>query len=194
MSGIELVPTSEAASVAGRARKRRNAPRASTSISPSISMSPPGNAPETSQHSRLRPLATGKKKAGGALRGSQESDRTPPPAVAQDEVCSRAVLPGGDCAKHQAVGPLPQPSAKATARRDDLVSNPRKKLFLTAVLTSHQLPHPSSPFSTPTPDFDSYLVPMLSVYCDINDLLDRVNGVLLQLRRPTDSPAHYVEM
>jgi hypothetical protein len=30
------------------------------------------------------------------------------------------------------------------------VSNPRKKRFLTAVLTSHQLPHPSSPFSTAT--------------------------------------------
>src|SRR5713226_5816546 len=45
--GIELMPTSEAASVAVRARKRHNAPRASTSISPSISMSPPGNAPET---------------------------------------------------------------------------------------------------------------------------------------------------
>jgi hypothetical protein len=43
-------------------------------------------------------------------------------------------------------------------------------------------------------DFDSYVAPMLSVYCDINDLLDRVNGLLLQLRRPTDSPAHYVEM
>jgi hypothetical protein len=43
-------------------------------------------------------------------------------------------------------------------------------------------------------DCDSYVAPVLSVYCDINDLLDRVNGLLLQLRRPTDSPAHYVEM
>src|SRR6266853_6698513 len=42
MSGIELMPTSEAASVAERVRKRRNAPPASTSISPSTSTSPPG--------------------------------------------------------------------------------------------------------------------------------------------------------
>jgi hypothetical protein len=39
---------------------------------------------------------------------------------------------------------------------DDLVSNPRKKLFPTAVLTSHQLPLPSSPFSTATPGYNNY--------------------------------------
>src|SRR6266852_6338809 len=48
----------------------------------------PATRPRPSQHSRLRALATGKKKGGGALRGTQESDRTPPPALAQDEVCS----------------------------------------------------------------------------------------------------------
>ena len=50
------MPTLEAASVAVRARKRRNAPLGSTSISPSISMSPPGNAPGT--WSTLQPLPT----------------------------------------------------------------------------------------------------------------------------------------
>ena len=112
----------------------------------------PATRPRLSQHARLRARTTAKKKGGSALRGTQESDRTASLALTQDEVCSRAVLPGGGCPEHQTTGPLPQPSAKASARRDDLVSNPRKKLFLTAVLTSHQLPLPSSPFSTPTPD------------------------------------------
>src|SRR6266853_295530 len=107
------------------------------------------------QRARLRALATGKKKGGGALRGTQESDRTPSLALAQDEVCSRAVLPSGGCAEHQTTRPLPQPSAKVPAHRDNLVSSPRKKLFLTAVLTSHQLPLPNSPFSTATPHYTS---------------------------------------
>src|SRR6266436_3314422 len=52
-------------------------------------------------------------------------------------------------ALHQATGPLPQPSDKATTRRDDFVSNPRKKLFLTAVLTSHQLRSRATLFQQP---------------------------------------------
>ena len=44
MSGTEPMPTSEPANVAVRARKRRNAPRGRTSISPSTSTNPPGNA------------------------------------------------------------------------------------------------------------------------------------------------------
>jgi hypothetical protein len=52
-----------------------------------ISMSPPGNAPET--WSTLQPLPNSqrqRKKGGGAVCGTQESDRTPSHALAQDEV------------------------------------------------------------------------------------------------------------
>jgi len=82
-------------------------------------------------------------------RGTQKSDRTSSPAPTETKVYSRAVLPGCGGTEHQATGPLPQPSAKAAARRDDLVSNPRKKLSLTAVLTSHQLPLRATLFQQP---------------------------------------------
>ena len=51
-----------------------------------------------------------KKEGGSAVRGTQEPDRTTPAAFAQNEVRSRAVLPGSGCPKHQAAGPLPQPT------------------------------------------------------------------------------------
>jgi transposase len=86
----------------------------------------------------------------GLVRGSLINPKATPLAPAQTEVRARAVLLSGSCAEHQTVGPLPQPRAKTAPRRDRLVSNPGKKLFPTAVLTPHQLPLLSSPFSTPT--------------------------------------------
>ncbi len=46
-AGIAPMPTSEAASVAVRAHKKRNAPAGNTSISPSTFMNLPDNTPET---------------------------------------------------------------------------------------------------------------------------------------------------
>ena len=42
-------------------------------------------------------------------------------ALTQDEVCSRAVLPGRGSPEHQATSPLPQPRAKIDVGRDHLV-------------------------------------------------------------------------
>ena len=128
MSGIEPMPTSEAASAAGRVRKRRNAPRASTSIWPSPSTNPPGNALANWLVLRPLPTSNGNEKGRGVVCGTQESDRTPSPAPAEIKVCSRAVLPGGGCAKHQAIGPLPQPRAAATPPRNDLVFRSQETL------------------------------------------------------------------
>src|SRR5467141_2971558 len=72
-------------------------------------MSPLGNAPETWQTAWLRERTAAKKEGGSAVRGTQESDRTASPTPAEIKVCSRAVLPGSACAKHQAIGSLPQP-------------------------------------------------------------------------------------
>jgi len=47
------------------------------------------------------------KKGGGVVCGTQKSDRTASPAFAEIKVCSRAVLSGSDCAKHQTANPLP---------------------------------------------------------------------------------------
>lgn len=64
---------------------------------------------------------------------------TPGLRIRQDEVCSRAVLPGGDCAKHQGVGSLSQASTKATAHCDELdITAPREKTPPTAVLATPQ--------------------------------------------------------
>src|SRR2546421_1754767 len=72
-------------------------------------MSPLGNAPETWQTAWLRERTAAKKEGGSAVRGTQESDRTSSPTPAEIKICSRAVLHGSGCAKHQAIGPLPPP-------------------------------------------------------------------------------------
>ena len=79
-----------------------------------------------SPHARLLEHTTGKKEGGSAARGTEESDRTSSFVPAEIKVCSRAVLPGGGCTKHQTIGPLPEPGTKAATRPDDLVSNPRR--------------------------------------------------------------------
>ena len=53
------------------------------------------------------------------------------------------------CPKTSSGWSASQSGAPTAARRDGLVSNPCKKLFFVAP-TPHQLPLPSSPFSTPT--------------------------------------------
>src|SRR6266853_2343750 len=44
------------------------------------------------QYTCLRIRTTGKKEGGGTVRGTQESDRTPLPALAEITICSRAAL------------------------------------------------------------------------------------------------------
>jgi hypothetical protein len=53
-------------------------------------------------------------------------------APAPDPVRARAVLPGRGGAKYQALGAIPQPSARAAGRHPRLIENPRNKLFLQA--------------------------------------------------------------
>jgi len=74
----------------------------------------------------LCPCAAATKESGGTVRGTQESNRTTSSALTRDEVCSRAVLPGGGCPEHQATGPLPQPTAKIPAAGNDLVVTERE--------------------------------------------------------------------
>jgi hypothetical protein len=42
----------------------------------------------------------------------------------KDSDLAGAVLPGGSCPEHQAIGPLPQPRATTNASRDDVVAIP----------------------------------------------------------------------
>src|SRR5439155_12629315 len=91
-----------------------------------------------------------KKEGGGPVCGAQESDRTPSTAFAQDEVCSRAVLLGSGCAEYQAPRPVPQPSAKTNACRDNLVRKPsRRKSRRTALLAAAVRSLPSALFQHP---------------------------------------------
>jgi len=102
-------------------RKRRNAPRASTSILPSTCMSPRATRSRLSQLASLRERTTGKKESGSAVRGTQKSRSDFVVCAAKTKVCSRAVLPGSGCAEHSSDWPLPQPRTKATAHRNRLV-------------------------------------------------------------------------
>src|SRR5262249_18514080 len=52
------------------------------------------------------------KEGGSPVRGTQESDRTPPPAITQIEVRAGAVLSSGGCTESQTPGPVPQPTYK----------------------------------------------------------------------------------
>jgi len=106
---------------------------------PSSCMTCPATCASLGKHVWLRERTAAKEEGRRAVRGNQEPDRTTPAAFAQNEVRSRAVLPGSGCPKHQAVGPLPQSSTPTSARRDGLVSNPRKKLFFTS-----WHPHPTN--------------------------------------------------
>src|SRR5438105_13021835 len=57
----------------------------------------------------------------------QESDRTASLALAENEVCSRAILPGSPRPEHQTTGPLPQPIATIHLARDNLVVALRRR-------------------------------------------------------------------
>jgi hypothetical protein len=78
-----------------------------------VSYDPPvriGSATGTGvgEHARVCPGTAAKKEGGSLVRGTQESDRTAPPAVTPDEVRAGAVFPGSGCAEHQATGAVPQ--------------------------------------------------------------------------------------
>ena len=108
--GIYTFPFGKTPTATSRRFRKRNAPAESSAILPFTCRSRLGNAPETWSR-RLPPRRNGQRRKGEALCAEpQESDRTASPALSQDEVCSRAVLPGGDCPEHQATGPLPQPT------------------------------------------------------------------------------------
>src|SRR5438445_6591108 len=107
-----------------------------------------------SQHSRLCEREKTEKKGGGIVCGTQKSDRSSSLASAQIKVCSRAVLPGGDCAEHKKAGSLPQPRAKTTAAGNNLVSIFARS-SRRAGADTRQLPIPHNPFSTPTPDYNT---------------------------------------
>src|SRR5205807_2139163 len=68
----------------------------------------PATCSRLGQHARLRQRTTGKEEGRSAVRGTEESDRTSSPTPAEIKVCSRAVLHGSGCAKHQTIGSLPQ--------------------------------------------------------------------------------------
>src|SRR6266852_1535968 len=76
------------------------------------------------KHAWLRERTTAKKEGGSTVRGTQESDRTSSPTPAEIKVCSRAVLTGSGCAKHQAIGPLPQPRNRSEVGYDIVASSP----------------------------------------------------------------------
>ena len=147
------MPTSEAANVAVPVRKRRNAPRGSTNISPSTSTKSPGNALATWQAHQTSRTHNGKgrrwKRCSRNLR--IRSDFV---ASAEIKVCSRAVLPGSACAKHQATGPLPQPRAATTAPCNDIVVRSQETFPRYATYTAPTALS-SNPFSTPTPVLNS---------------------------------------
>ena len=75
-------------------------------------------------------------RGGSIVRRTQESDRTASTAPAEIKICSRAVLPGGDCAKYKKARSLPQP-AKATVIGNHLVSGSQK-------LPSHRYRYPEN--------------------------------------------------
>src|ERR1700682_1403355 len=92
----------------------------------------PATRTRLNQYICLCRCAEEEKEGGGIVCGTQESDRTSPLALAEVKVCSRAVLPGRDCAKHKTAGSLPQPWTKATATRNDLGRRPAKRTSLAA--------------------------------------------------------------
>ena len=75
------------------------------------------------QYTCLCRCAEEEKKGGKVVRGTQEPDRPTSPAPAEIKVRSRAVLPGGGCAKYKKAGSLPQPKAKATVAGNDVVTS-----------------------------------------------------------------------
>src|ERR1022692_3638345 len=67
----------------------------------------PATRTRVSQHASVREGTARKKEGGSAVRRTQESDRTASSAPAGIKVCSRAILHGRGCAKHQTIGPVP---------------------------------------------------------------------------------------
>src|SRR5439155_3202443 len=76
------------------------------------------------KHAWLRERTAAKKEGGSTVRGTQESDRTSSPASAEIKVCSRAVLHGSGCAKHQAIDPLSQPRNRTDLGYDIVATSP----------------------------------------------------------------------
>src|SRR5215469_18886444 len=68
--------------------------------------------PRVSENARVCGCAAAEKEGGSSVCGTEESDRTPPLALAQTKVCSGAVLPSGGCAEPEATGAVPQPTHK----------------------------------------------------------------------------------
>ena len=99
------------ANVAGRVRKKRNAPVERYKYL-AIHMDEPARqrARELVEHARVREGTAAKKEGGSPVRGTQESDRTASPAPAEIEVRAGAVLPGSGGPEHQATGAVPQPT------------------------------------------------------------------------------------
>jgi hypothetical protein len=101
------MPTPKPANVAERVHKRRNAAPASTNISPSTATNLPGNVRDvvnTSGFANAQREGTKWKRCSRNLRISLDFVASP----AEVKVYSRAVLHGSGCAKHHAIGPLPQ--------------------------------------------------------------------------------------
>src|SRR5215468_5206428 len=68
--------------------------------------------PRVSEHAGVCQGTAAEKEGGSPVRGTQESDRTPPPAITQIEVRAGAVLSSGGCTESQTPGPVPQPTYK----------------------------------------------------------------------------------
>src|SRR5690242_14699219 len=68
--------------------------------------------PRVSEDARVCWCTAAEKEGRSPVRRTEESDRTPPLAPTQIEVCAGAVLSSRNCAEPQAPGPVPQPTHK----------------------------------------------------------------------------------
>src|SRR5262249_36801033 len=116
--------------------------------------------PRVSEHAGVCQGTAAEKEGGSPVRGTQESDRTPPPAITQIEVRAGAVLFSGGCTESQTPGPVPQPTYK-TCSSYRLETEGEK---LGRVRSQLKKCFAGPAFSTPTSDFTNYTVPTCNGY------------------------------
>jgi hypothetical protein len=80
------------------------------------------------QHARVRQGTTTKKESGSAVRGTKESDRIAPLALAKIEVCAGAVLLGSGGPEYQATSAVPQPTDNTGSASHHLAELREEKL------------------------------------------------------------------
>jgi hypothetical protein len=100
------------------------------------------------------PEHSGKKKGGGPVRGTQESDRIASLAPAPNEVRAGAVLPGSRGPEHQAASAVPQQTDNPYYGSCHL-AEVRRKNSMAAIIAANST-FRSGTFSTLTPVSDSY--------------------------------------